>query len=261
MVKNLQIIPNSLLQVYVDQIDFDPLEMLIAKSKEDIPFDYFQFYTSVSSVYSSKIEGEAVEVDSYMKHKFLKVQYEPDYTKRADDLFAAYEFIEKYPLTAKNVLKAHTLLSQNLLAASQRGRIRTNPMFVMNEEDRIEYVTSEPSIVKAEWDKLFKDIQKLRKATLTSMETFYYAAFIHLVFLKIHPMQDGNGRTARLIEKWFLKEHLGTSVTAMELEKNYFLHKQDYYNNIRKIGLDYGTLNYDNSLDFLLMTVNSVRPI
>ncbi|MBL0098191.1 MAG: Fic family protein [Bacteroidetes bacterium] len=32
---------------------------------------------------------------------------------------------------------------------------------------------------------------------------------IHLVFVKIHPLNDGNGRSARLIEKWFLAQKLG----------------------------------------------------
>ena len=77
-------------------------------------------------------------------------------------------------------------------------------MFVLSENDRIEYVACEPHKVKEEWDKLFHDVKLLLKAELTIEEIFYYAAFIHLIFLKIHPLQDGNGRTARLIKKWFL---------------------------------------------------------
>jgi len=37
---------------------------------------------------------------------------------------------------------------------------------------------------------------------LTDSELFF-AALIHLVFVKIHPFDDGNGRAARLLEKWF----------------------------------------------------------
>ena len=43
--------------------------------KAEIPVDHFQFYKSVSSVYSSKIEGEDIDFDSYFKHKFLKVKF------------------------------------------------------------------------------------------------------------------------------------------------------------------------------------------
>jgi len=261
MVKNLEIISNDLLKEFKAQIDFKPLENLTIKSKEKIPFDYFSFYNSVSSVYSSKIEGEHIEADSYLKHKFLKVKYEPDYTKKADDLFAAYEFSQKKKLSKKNVLKAHKILSQNLLSASQRGILRVNPMFVLNEEDRIEYVACEPKKVKPAWNKLFNDIKKLRKSDISTKEIFYYASFIHLVFLKIHPLQDGNGRTARLIEKWFLREKIGNKAIAIELEKNYYSNKTTYYNNIRAIGLDYETLDYQKGLDFLGMTVNSLRKV
>jgi len=254
-----EILNINLLEDFKKEINFNPLDRLAHKAQLEIPFDSFKFYRSISSVYSSKIEGETVEMDSYMKHKFLKVQYKPDYTKRADDLFEAYEFSEQNQLNAINVQKAHILLSKNLLAESERGKIRTNPMFVMNEEDRIEYVACPPSTVKEEWNRLFSDIDLLKKQNLSVKETFFFASLIHLVFLKIHPMQDGNGRTARLIEKWFLQEQLGTQVLVLELEKNYFLHKQNYYNNIRQLGLEYEKLNYTKSLDFLLMTVLSLQ--
>jgi Fic family protein len=32
---------------------------------------------------------------------------------------------------------------------------------------------------------------------------------IHLRLAQIHPFRDGNGRAARLIEKWFVAEKLG----------------------------------------------------
>ena len=132
-------------------------------------------------------------------------------------------------------------------------------MFVMNEDNRIEYVACEPNLVMNEWNKLFRDIKKLKNQKLDIQEVFYFASLIHLVFLKIHPLQDGNGRTGRLLEKWFLKEKLGSLATSIELEKNYYLNKQNYYDNIRKLGMDYDTLDYSNALDFLLMTVESIK--
>jgi Fic family protein len=44
---------------------------------------------------------------------------------------------------------------------------------------------------------------------LSAEEVFYFASFIHLRFVHIHPFRDGNGRAARLIEKWFIAEKLG----------------------------------------------------
>ena len=132
-------------------------------------------------------------------------------------------------------------------------------MFVINGKNRIEYIACEPYKVKEELDVFSAKISELLDANLSVLESFFYAAQIHLVFVKIHPMQDGNGRTARLLEKWFLLQKLGEDAVSIELEKNYSVNRTAYYNNIRKIGLEYQTLDYSKALDFLLMTINSLK--
>jgi len=255
---DFKILTDKLLNDYTESAKESPLDKIDKIKKEDMPVDYFQFYKSVSSVYSSKIEGEDIDFDSYFKHKFLKVKFRPDYTRKADDMYSAYDFIDSNKLTLKNVQLAHSILSKNLLPKSQQGLIRNNPMFVINSEDKIEYVAANPEIVKFELDKLFQDIDLLLQADLNPFENFYYASLIHLVFVKIHPFQDGNGRTARLIEKWFLIEKIGQKATLVQLEKNYYKNLKEYYSNIRKIGLEYEDLNYSNGLDFLLMTIKGI---
>lgn len=252
-------ISDLLKQSFVELIDFEPLVVVESKKEELLPVDYFDFYNSVSSVYSSKIEGENIDFDSFFKHKFLNVQYNPDYTKKSEDLFKAYQFIQKAPFTEDNVVKVHEILSEHLLPFGQRGAIRNNPMFVLNEEDRIEYVACEPNRVRGELKLFFSQLKELLNTEMQPKEAFFYAAQIHLIFVKIHPFQDGNGRTARLLEKWFLLEKLGQDAVAIELEKNYYTNRKSYYNNIRAIGLEYDTLDYSKSLDFLLMTVNSLK--
>ncbi|GIZ15810.1 hypothetical protein [Capnocytophaga catalasegens] len=58
----------------------------------EISTDTFSFYVSVSSVLSSKIEGENIELDSYVKHKKFGVAFLLDYTKKIDNLYNAYTF-------------------------------------------------------------------------------------------------------------------------------------------------------------------------
>ena len=53
----------------------------------EISTENFSFYTSVSSVFSSKIEGEDIDLDSYIKHKNFGIEFKPDYTKKIDDLY------------------------------------------------------------------------------------------------------------------------------------------------------------------------------
>ena len=91
---------------------------------------------------------------------------------------------------------------------------------------------------------------------LSNAEILFFASYIHLNFVKIHPFQDDNGRSARLLEKWFLIEKLGVKVTAIQLEKNYYLHLQDYYKNLKRLGIYYEIIDYDKAFEFLIMTAN-----
>ena len=252
-------INDRLKSAFLSHVDFDLQERLREKASEQLPVDYFAFYNSVSSVYSSKIEGENIDFDSFFKHKFLNVEYNPDYTKRSEDLFNAYEYILQHDFTPNRIATAHSLISQHLLPPPQQGKVRNNPMYVLNEDDRIEYISCSPYRLQAELDYFYEQLSDLLDQELSAAEVFFYAAQVHLVFVKIHPFQDGNGRTARLLEKWFLVHHLGKDAVSVELEKNYYVNRRQYYDNIRALGLEYDTLDYNNALDFLLMTLSSLR--
>ena len=64
MKEKLKIIPINLLGEYHHQVNKD-LDSLFNDLKDaEISTDSFSFYTSVSSVFSSKIEGEEIELDS-----------------------------------------------------------------------------------------------------------------------------------------------------------------------------------------------------
>ncbi|MBP9151326.1 MAG: Fic family protein [Flavobacteriales bacterium] len=259
MAFSFHILKSDFLEEFLERADLNIMEVFDEIEKADLPTDRFDFYRSVSSVYSSRIEGEEIEFDSFFKHRFLNIEYNSDYTKRADDLYSAYEFIDYAPLNWDNLKKAHSILTKNILPEKYQGTLRNNPMFVINSQERIEYVAAAHSVLEKELKKLFLDIDQLLKTELVLRETFFFASMIHLVFVKIHPFQDGNGRAARLLEKWFLTSKLGKVAASVQLEKNYYIHLTDYYGNIRKLGLEYEALNYGLSLDFLLMTILGLK--
>ena len=254
---SLKIIQSHLLKQYLEQIG-DIREKFEALKDAEISTNTFSFYISVASVFSSKIEGENIELDSYIKHKGMGISFQPDYTKKTDDLYNAYLFAQGNKLTAANIGEAHRLLAQNIVADSYQGRLRTQNMYVTTDDGRIEYVAVSPFELKEEMDKFYHDVALLVKLKMTIREVFYYAAFIQLVFVKIHPWNDGNGRSARLLEKWFIAQHLGEKAWYLQSEKNYYLQHQTYYQNIRKSGLGYSELDYSKALPFLLMLPKSL---
>lgn len=108
-------------------------------------------------------------------------------------------------------------------------------------------------------NKLFDDIGVLLSENLTLKEVLFYAAAIHFLFAKIHPFADGNGRAARLLEKWFLAENLGTAVWGIPTEKFYYNCRSEYYTALN-VGSTYEETikSFGNIMPFLMLLPQAV---
>ncbi|MRG45350.1 hypothetical protein GFS24_09495 [Chitinophaga sp. SYP-B3965] len=251
---DLQIIPSGLLDLYKHHITAPALSHAFNKLKDaEISSDNFNFYNSLASVYSSKIEGETIELDSYIKYKRFGVEFQPNYTCKIDDLYQAYQFAMETELERDSLTKAHVLLTQHLLPVTDQGKFRSTSMYITTKDDCIEYKALPPIEMNKAMEKLYADIHLLLNSDLSIDEVFFFVSMIHLVFVKIHPWNDGNGRSARLLEKWFLAEKLGEKAWFVQSEKYYYEHHQAYYDNIRVLGMEYDVLDYSKGMGFLLM--------
>jgi Fic family protein len=255
----LNILPVNLLEHYLLEVKTDLTDTFNKLTDAEISTDSFSFYTSVSSVYSSKIEGEEIELDSYIKHKKFGIEFLPDYTKKTDDFYSAYTYAKTNLLNKTNIEKAHQILSKHIVAKHQQGKNRIQNMYVATPDGKIEYVAATPYELETEMQKFYIDIELLISTQLSIQEVFYFASLIHLVFVKIHPFNDGNGRTGRLLEKWFLAQKLGIKAWFIDSERYYYTQHQTYYTNLRALGLEYSNLDYNKSMLFLLMLPNSLN--
>ncbi|MEK6299561.1 MAG: Fic family protein [Acidobacteriota bacterium] len=226
-------------------------------ARDDLPRLTFSF--EASAVYSSNIEGNTIDLDSFMNSKLDRKSraFKAKERKEIETLVEAYLFARKHALNEKNLLKAHGILAKPLLPKARQGKYRDQLMFVYSQYG-IEYAAVEPELVLQEMQELFGDLRSLKRQPQDIASVFYHASLLHLMFVHIHPFQDGNGRTARLLEKWFLSTHLGKRAWQIPSEQYYKEHLAEYYKNI-KIGLNYHELNYDLCVPFLTMLVNSLR--
>ena len=63
-----------------------PTEDLLSKLEEtEWNADNFMFYTAVSVISSSRIEVELLEIDSYVKHKLLNIEYLTNLTEKPNE--------------------------------------------------------------------------------------------------------------------------------------------------------------------------------
>ncbi|MDP3444506.1 MAG: Fic family protein, partial [Ignavibacteria bacterium] len=169
----------------------------------------FEYLTKSSAVYSSNIEGNSIDLNSYMNYEMNKNKFKAGKEiEEIEDLIAAYEFAQSNKLNEKNLLNCHKIFSDTLLIRSKRGEYRTEQVGIFGKSG-LAYMAVETEFVEKEMKVFFQDLNELISSELNEIEVFYFASLIHLRFAHIHPFRDGNGRAARLIEKWFVTEKLG----------------------------------------------------
>lgn len=250
----------------IDDKYFNQYNDLIGKQIDNLTesFDFAEqttdlgYKTQASAVYSSNIEGNSIDLNSYMNYKLSKEKFKPHKEiQEIENLILAYEFAQSNPLTEKNFLQCHKIFSKTLVIKSKQGKYRIEKVGVFGQSGLV-YLAVEAEHVKDIMTEFFNDLNYLLKQDLSNARVFYYTSLIHLIFAHIHPFRDGNGRAARLLEKWFITSKLGNDFWKLSSEKYYREHQMDYYNNIN-LGVNYYELDYDRCLPFLMMLPKSIE--
>ena len=212
----------------------------------------FDYLTKASAVYSSNIEGNSIDLNSFMNYELSKEKFTVGKEiEEIENLISAYKFAQQNELTESNLLNCHKTLSETFLIKSKRGDYRVELVGVFGKSG-MAYLAIEPKFVQNEVKLLFEQIEELLENGLTEEEVFYFASMVHLRAAHIHPFQDGNGRVSRLLEKWFIAQALGREFWKIPSEEYYKVNQQEYYKAIH-LGENYYELKYDNCLDSLEM--------
>lgn len=260
MAKHLKFISSGYLDRYSSKCKIDWLGVFHKlRSKSAFTPDDFEYYLIASSLYSSKIEGNTLDANSFFRNRSNKSFTRKKEVQEIEDLVKAYKFASENNLNKTNFLKTHEILAKTLLPVKLRGMVRKQQVGVHDSKSfKPVYLAVEPQFVNAELTKLFSDIAELLKRDLSYKEVFYFASMIHIWTAKIHPFMDGNGRSARLLEKWFLVSKLGLSAWSINSEKYYWDNRPEYYQNIA-LGYNYYALYWDRCLPFLLMLPEALK--
>src|SRR5579863_523838 len=114
LIRTMKILSKEYFVDYKKHLSVDITGAIQDMDKIELTPQSFTFYTSVAVISSSRIEGEQMEVDSYLKHKMQDIEYLPELVEKPNDLYQAYLFAKQNKLTPENFRQSHVLLTQHL---------------------------------------------------------------------------------------------------------------------------------------------------
>lgn len=193
-----------------------------------------------SSLYSAKIEGNPLLLE-----QFNSQNDENNGKKEVFNLLKAAEFIKRNikvssMISLKILLAIHSIIMTGL--PDQTKSFRQEPGAIFNSAGVAVYITPSPV-------KIPQLIKKLLNYCNFREERFPLVnAFIaHLIFEKIHPFLDGNGRIGRLLIYAILKSKQKINSLFIPFEEYLDKHKEEYY-----FHLDKGLSKPNDYLIFML---------
>jgi Fic family protein len=192
-----------------------------------------------SSLFSARIEGNPLNLDEFentsdkrKKQEIVNILQGQNYIDK--------EITPKEILTINHIKKLHELVLKGL--SGDAGRLRTEPGAIFNTAGIAIYLSPPPSKIKPSLTDLLNFINGEKEQF-----PLLNAIISHLVFEKIHPFIDGNGRVGRLLISMILKTKGYEFNLVIPFEEYLDTHKDIYY-----FHLDRGLTNTNEYLVFML---------
>lgn len=142
---------------------------LLTSNDEQIDLGY---RIQASAVFSSNIEGNPIDLNSFMNAKMSNREFKPrQEIQEIEDLIRGYEFAQENQLNEKTFLEAHRIISQTILIKDKRGLYRNDRMGVFDSTGLV-YLAIEPQFVHQKMRELFDDIKTLLDQALSINDCF-----------------------------------------------------------------------------------------
>jgi len=159
--------------------------------------------------------------------------------KPLEDVFEAkscertLKFVNEYKgaFDQEFLLKIHEMYFKD-----SKPKIAGKYKTIQNRVRGSNFETTPPHLVPTDMKLYFKEYEKLKK----ELHPLELAAWVHWKLARIHPFQDGNGRTARIIMNFILHKNGYAMIDIKTKEKQqYFkaLEKCHYNNNARALAV------------------------
>lgn len=157
--------------------------------------------------------------------------------EEADNYLAALSFLSSEPshrrLTFDSVCAAHTLLVNSSRGNQYECGVLRNDLCALKDIDTLEvvYIPPRPQDVPA----LVEDLEQFWNEDDSAMSAAVRIAIAQYQFAAIHPFDEGNGRTSRLLSDLLLWKYGLIGAPYISLQGYFEAHRQQYHLQLRKV--------------------------
>ena len=168
------------------------------------------------------------------------------------DFTPAELFVDRFSISNSRIHKIHEFVLKDEENKEKAGSYRKAPIKVSHIEEDYEEIFwygVNPEDIKPFMSD-FMEVYKSKNTSVLTTNPFLKSALIHLLFLKIHPYHDGNGRTARMLHNMKFTEIINRNydmhlkISPINLSESINLYKPSYVDPIDNIYFD---VKHDNN--------------
>lgn len=231
--------------------------------------NYFNLEEYIGRIHLCKDTLYHVESTSNEFEKYIKFLSNYNYSTIMDYLIDSFKVEVQYSnMVEKHLIKPEDINNNDVFfnsLAMNHNRIKQLHKFVQEDEDnfqydyreneaRVSYIDekgkehiywygAEPEDIKRFMDD-YINIYKSNGVKLLDINPFIKAALCHLLFVRIHPFNDGNGRTARLIYDMKFTKMINKlydtnlKISPLHLSMSIYLNQPTYARRINDIYFD-----------------------
>ena len=201
---------------------------------------------SSTSIEGNPLNLKQVEKTLSSRHELPRTEYaeiEVKNYKKSLDWISERAHQKSQQLSLDDILNLHKIITESLLDSTRCGKLRQNPVYIVNQNGETVYDGPAPEIVKTELNALLEWTNSPHNST----HPVLIAGIVHYMFASIHPFADGNGRTARALVSLFLSLSDYDFRESLVLDSYYAVDKQSYYDALKTV--QNGTYSYAKTAD------------
>ncbi len=221
------------------QEKFDKYLKTLKKYGHNKALDYLLFSLYNELLYSNQIESDRILSPIEMLDQQI--------------------LIKKSKLTKSDICKLQAKILENTTCPYPIGEYRNEVVFV-RKNNKIVYVAPMPSDV-SKFMKRFMKFYNMNEDGLIDNDPFIKSALLHLLFVKIHPFIDGNGRVARTLHNQKFTSlvnstyHTDFVLSPLNISYSLYINKDSYFSRLAQIDFkENADINFgiNRWLDFII---------